>query len=170
MNYNLLIPTGFQFQCERLPSTTFFIQSVVLPGLNMGATMLNTPLKNVPIPGDKVEYEDLQITFKVDEDMTAYYDIWKWIIEIGFPRWEDFPGYPDSNSLNRDPLTSPATLTILNNNKLPNVRMKFDGLFPISLSGIQMDTRDMNAESIEATATFRYMEQRLELGSTGSIE
>ena len=45
-----LNPNGFTFQVDRLPDTTFFVQSVNLPGINLGEFMQATPLVANPIP------------------------------------------------------------------------------------------------------------------------
>ena len=42
-------------------------------------------LRDVPIPGDKIEFGDLTIRFLVDEDLTNYMEIQNWIRGLGFP-------------------------------------------------------------------------------------
>ena len=45
-----------------------------------------TPLKDVPIPGDKLDYDNLNITFLVDENLENYREIHGWLTGLGFPK------------------------------------------------------------------------------------
>ena len=49
--------------------------------------MRNQPnyLRDIPTPGDKIEFGDLTLRFLVDEDLTNYMEIQKWIRGLGFP-------------------------------------------------------------------------------------
>ena len=64
-----LNPNGFTFAVDRLPDTTFFVQSVNLPGINLGEFNQATPLVANPIPGEIITYHlcnmiiDICITF-----------------------------------------------------------------------------------------------------------
>ena len=60
-------PTQFKFSILKLPKVEYFCTSVNIPGINLGGNLSQaTPLKDVPLPGDKLTYEPLQMTFLVD--------------------------------------------------------------------------------------------------------
>ena len=44
-----------------------------------------TYLKDIEVPGDKLQYGDLVIQFLVDEDMKNYLEIYKWLMALGYP-------------------------------------------------------------------------------------
>ena len=44
-----------------------------------------TPLRDIPKPGTKLNYEDLTMTFIVDEDLANYQEIHGWLVGLGFP-------------------------------------------------------------------------------------
>ena len=43
-------------------------------------------LKDIPIPGDKLDYDNLNITFLVDENLENYREIHGWLTGLGFPK------------------------------------------------------------------------------------
>ena len=68
-NYNILSPLAFRLDIERIPMATFFCQSVSVPGVTLGEIEQLSPMINIPIPGDKLEFESLSTTFLIDEDL-----------------------------------------------------------------------------------------------------
>ena len=51
----------------------------------MGTAIQPSYLKDIPVPGDKVLYDDLNVRFLVDEKMENYLAIHKWITGLGYP-------------------------------------------------------------------------------------
>ena len=45
-------------------------------------------LADIPVPGDKLCFGDLEITFLVDENLENYREIHGWMYGIGFPKEE----------------------------------------------------------------------------------
>ena len=62
-----LSPTQFRFGINQLPKVEFFTVAANIPGINMGEAIFPTPFKDIPIMGDKLTYENLEITFIIDE-------------------------------------------------------------------------------------------------------
>ena len=73
-NKNFLSPLGFDFRVKKLPTTNFFVTRVAVPGFSLGVVESPTPFVRMPVPGDKIQFNDLQVTFKIDEDMKNYLD------------------------------------------------------------------------------------------------
>ena len=65
-------PTQFKFGINQLPKVEFFTVTANLPGITLGDTVFPTPYKDIPIMGDKLTYENLSITFIVDEYLENY--------------------------------------------------------------------------------------------------
>ena len=61
-------PVQFRFKCTKLPLVEFFVQSVNLPGINLGSAQQTNPLYDIPLPGDKITYASLDLSFVVDEN------------------------------------------------------------------------------------------------------
>jgi hypothetical protein len=156
-NKNMLSPVGFTFTINRLTSMNFFVQSVTLPGITLGSMEQPTPFRALPIPGDRIQYSELDVAFKIDEDMTNYRAIFDWITALGFP--DDFNQYKDlvdQPSFGGGGLYSDGNLMILSSAMNPNIRIDITDMFPISLTPIEMNTRDTSIEYLEATVSFRF--------------
>ena len=84
-NKNFLNPTGFKFILNRAPKVTFFSNQANIPGLNLGTAEQATYLTDIPQPGDKLQFQDLNLRFLVDEDLENYLEIQHWLRGLGFP-------------------------------------------------------------------------------------
>ena len=90
-------PVQFRFKCSKLPTVEFFCQTANIPGIGLGVADVDTPLKSIPFPGDKVTYQDLAISFLVDENLNNYKEIHDWIIGLGAP--QNHTQFSDSESI-----------------------------------------------------------------------
>ena len=150
---NYLSPLEFELTIQRLPNVAFFVQRAMVPGISVNAVPQPSPFSTVWHTPDKVDFQEFQLTFTVDEKARNYREIFDWIIAIGFPR--NFGEFKEINE-SREGLYSDISLLIKNSNKNPNIRVDFVNAFPISLSEIQLDTTQPDLVYPEATATFKY--------------
>ena len=81
-----LSPTQFRFGINQLPKVEFFTTAANIPGINLGDAIFETPFKSIPIMGDKLTYEQLTISFIVDEFLENYRSLHEWMTAIGFPK------------------------------------------------------------------------------------
>lgn len=157
MNTNFLPIVGFKFSISRLPTTNYFIQAVNVPGVELGITQIDTPFIKYPVQGDHIKYRDLTLTFRIDEDMKNYQEIYNWIIGLGFPdNFNQYKQFKQTSATAGEGLKSDATLLIQNSARVPNIEIKFTDIFPRSLSDIIMDVRDTSIQYGEATAVFKF--------------
>jgi len=133
--------------------------------MDMGTATQSTYLRDLDIPGDKVQFGDLTIRFLVDEDLGNYMEIQKWIRGLGYPESEKDirdlqtlgPGDVGSKYYNEGlNLYSDATLQILSNNLVPKFQVMFKDVFPTSLSTVTFDATDTDIEYFTAEVTFKY--------------
>ena len=158
MNYNYLSVSGFVFSIERSPNVRFNVQRAIIPGMSIGVAESPSPFVNIPTPGDKVNYEELSVSFKLDEDMQSHKELHDWIVGMGTPETfnqrstyiADNTGYPSS-------VYSDATLLVMTNKGVKNVEFTFKQLFPTSISGIDLNTMTQDTVFADATATFKYL-------------
>ena len=68
-NKSFLSNNKYEFVIQRLPHVTFFIQSITIPDVTLNGTQVSTPFVNLPIPGDTLQYSELQLTYIMDEDI-----------------------------------------------------------------------------------------------------
>tara|TARA_R100000995_G_scaffold83776_1_gene60581 strand:- start:397 stop:972 length:576 start_codon:yes stop_codon:yes gene_type:complete len=159
-NTQFLSPLGFNFMIKKLPNTNYFVQSVNVPSVQATDVVMPTPFTNIPTIGDRLNYSEFQLSFKVDEDMTNYIELYDWLLQLHFP--EDFAQskniYEKQNNVDflADGPYSDATLTILNSAMNPNKEVIFEDCYPIALSDLQFSTTAASVDYIECQATFRY--------------
>ena len=86
-NRNYMSPLGFKLILTKTPKVDFLCQSANIPQISMGTAIQPTYLKDIPVPGDKVLYDDLSVRFLVDEKMENYLAIHKWMTGLGYPEF-----------------------------------------------------------------------------------
>lgn len=161
INKNMLSPTGFSFSINKAESMEFFVQSITLPGVNLPYTDMPTPFKKIPVYGDHIEYETLEVTFKINEDMSNYLEIFDWITAIGFPEeFEQFAQIENQDSFTGRGIYSDASIMILSSARNPLMRIDIVDMFPIALTPITVDSKDTDIAYIEATASFKFSNYR----------
>ena len=170
-NRNFLSPVGFKFGLKRSPAVAFFCNEANIPSLDLGISEQPSYLKNIPIPGDKIQFGDLNLRFLVDEDLSNYMEIQNWIRGLGFPEsLQEFQDLDDSGQLtdafgkfanSRDDIYSDGTLQILSSNLVPKFQVQFSDLFPYSLNTLTFDATDTDIEYFTADVSFKYTIYRL---------
>ena len=161
-NKNMLGQVGFRLVMDRLPTVTYFSQTVGLPGISLsGAPVIPNPVIDFPLPGEKLTFSPFNVTFRVDEDMKNFLELYNWLVGLGAPESPDQYRRFQNASVNQNNL-SDGTLVILSSKYNPNLRVKFRGMFPESISELQFNTSASDIDYLEATATFRYRDYAIE--------
>jgi hypothetical protein len=171
-------PIQFRFKMTKLPNVEFFVQTANIPAIALGDTTIPTPLKEISMPGDKVTYSSLDVTFLVDENLNNYKEIHDWITGIGFP--QDYKQFADVLATGSDrfsgstastaavgsgkpaPLSeggiySDATLIVLNNKNIAKTEIRFQNVYPTSLGGLNYDIKAADVDYLTVNASFNYM-------------
>lgn len=161
-NRNFLSPLGFKFNLAKKPKIDFFANSANLPAINLGVAIQPNYLKQLPVPGDMLLYDDFTLRFMVDEDMENYLEVHKWLTQFGFPQSRD----QYTSLLNEDPVNtgkqtaisgmSDGTLIIYSSNYNPNIQVNFKDLFPVSLTTINFDSTSSDVNYVSAEVVFKY--------------
>ena len=171
-------PIQFRFKMTKLPNVEFFVQTANIPGITLGEVTMPTPLKDIPMPGDKVTYQSLDVSFLVDENLNNYKEIHDWITGLGFPEdhkqfntllatgADRFPGTTSSTAatgtsipqpLSEGGIYSDATLTVLNNKNIAKTEIRFQNVYPVSLGGLSYDIKANDVSYLQVNASFNYM-------------
>ena len=177
-------PIQFRFKCTKLPLVEFFVQSANIPGINLGSATQTNPLYDIPLPGDKITYAALDMSFLVDENLNNYKEIHDWILGLGFPsnnqQFQDlqsagsdrFPGSSRSTAatgtstpqpLNEGGIYSDAILTVLNSKNIAKTEIRFQNVYPTSLGSLNYDVRQTDIDYLSASVSFNYMNYDLSL-------
>jgi hypothetical protein len=136
-----------------------------------------TRFKEIPMMGDKLDYEPLTITFLVDEYLENYLSLHEWMTAIGFPenheQFSTFRGETSNtpvetigtkstgignvqSSTTVRSMFSDATLTILSNKNNPIAEARFEDIYPTNLGALEFNQNATDVDYLTVTATFAY--------------
>ena len=173
-------PTQFKFNIHQLPKVEFFTTAANVPAINLGEAIFPTPYKQIPVMGDTLTYDNLSISFIVDENLENYIELHEWLTAIGFPKdREQFTTFRSSTadspvitqgvsddrglttgssqlSTSARGMFGDAILTILTNKNNPVVEVRFQDLFPVALGALDFTQVATDVEYISVTADFSY--------------
>ena len=173
-------PTQFKFSILKLPKVEYFCTSVNVPGIELSSGgQQGTMLKDIPLPGNKLTYEPLQMRFIVDENLENFQEIHGWLVGLGYPRdhaefqnlltagTDRFPSRTTSKSTEPGKVKFPAadtggtfsdaTLTVLSSKNNAQVEVRFRDLYPTGLTGLQYNQQASDVDYLTATVSFSYL-------------
>ena len=138
-NMNPLADVQFKFDIAALPETSFFVQTTSLPGISLTPMEVGFPQRQgVALNTGVIQYEELSISFLVDEYLKNWMEIYNWLT-----------GSPSYTS---------GVLTILSSSMNPTIEAQFKQLFPTSLSALQFDSTTTDPIYHQASVSFKYTE------------
>lgn len=155
-NINFLSPHGHRFVLFATPSTNYFITGFRTPQIQAGTANIATPFKTINFPGTSINYSSFELTFKVDEDMSNYLELFNWL--RGETITEEFQSYIDVNkkiSQGKIPV-SDASFIIMSNEMKPNIEMKFTDVYPTFLSNLDFYSNSNDLTYISASVQFEF--------------
>ena len=170
-------PTQFKFTISQLPKVEFFTTAANIPDLSLSDAVIPTPFKPIPVMGTNLTFNNLSVTFIVDEFLENYRELHEWLIAIGFPKsrkqFRDFRSTTSNTptattatpqvdvgsvgaATSARSMFSDATLTILSNKNNPIVEVRFSDLYPVSLGALEFNQNSSDVEYISVQADFTY--------------
>ena len=163
-NYNLLSPTAYKLKIDRLPLVSYWCQNVMLPGIQIGEAMQNTPFRSLPQPGQGMTFDIFDCMFLVDEDMENWNEMYTWMRQITNPSdpKKEFATLPAStNTINAKEMYANARLHLMTNSMNSNKVIEFVNLFPTVLTPVTLESTDTAAQPIMATVSFVFHDMKL---------
>lgn len=157
VNKNPLIKNGFQFFIKKTPHVNFFIQKTKIPAMVLGSFESPNPFYQVPVPGEHMDYEDLPVTFQVDEDLKNYLEISDWLKALGKPdNFDQYKNLAQNKDLGEG-IYSDISVLVNNSKRNINFDVTYKDAFPVSLSSIDLNTTILGDDIyLFATAVFKY--------------
>lgn len=165
-NPNILHANSFLVQITRAEKLAFFAQRVNLPGMTVNNPKQGNPYHSIPTAGDSVDWENLQISFAIDEELRNWEEIFNWISGITYPR--DFTQFVDQaqdptgpNPGSEENMYAQITVIVMNNQKNPICEFIFEDCLPMSLDGPVLDITQTSVEPLIATLTLEFSAYRM---------
>lgn len=150
MAINFLNPTGFSFILNKTPFLSRTVQTFSVPDVSMGTATVPTPHRDYPETG-KMVYSPAFITFKVDENLRNYREIFYWMEELSHPR--DYSQYKRERH--------DLDVMVLSSASRPIIGMTFEDILPVSVSFGDFDTTDTDNTYITGQASFQFTSMRV---------
>ena len=146
----------------KLPEIKYFCQEVELPSITAQYARQASPFTEIHLPGDKLVFGDLNVSFMVDSEMSNYIALHNWIIGLGFP--EDYSQYNQFMNSRRTGIDisetsaacSDAILTVLGPASTAIKTVRFMNVFPVSLGRVTFASTVRDTVYLLGAATFRY--------------
>lgn len=170
-NRNLLSPIGFIFSIEKLKGVDFYCQKATLPAMSSVYSQTGTRFNKIYHPSDELDYEDLTLSFLVDENMKNWYQVHDWLREITTPYSNSEFGFTRGTLESKNKITrrndnepgiianqwkSDCSLFILSSNHRPVAEFVFRDAFPVALSALEFDSTSTNIQYLTAVIKMRY--------------
>lgn len=133
---------------ERMPNIIYFMQNFSFPGVSAKVIDIPRPqhADKLPVFAHSLTFDDLTLNFIMDENFITYFKIMEWMFNNQY-EWLDEPTY------------TRMMLVILNNAKLPIIRVDFSNIVPASISSI--DFQNQSADVITWNCTLKYYSYRV---------
>jgi hypothetical protein len=149
-NFNPLSPNKFLVVINRFKPLSFFAQEIVLPSVILGQNRMPTNRSiTYSTPGDTVEYDDLMISFIVDEDLVAYKQLKDWEEEMAGTE------IPEERF-------SDLSILLLTNNSNKNHTFKFYNTWPHTIGNIGLSVAQAEDAPVTVDVTFKHSKFEIE--------
>ena len=158
-NRNFLSPVGFRFTLARYPKVAFFCNSARIPEITLQTLIQPTYLKSIDVPGDTSVFGDLTLKFLVDESMENYMIIHNWLTALGGSgSLQEYATLTTDKDGTKDDKRaySDVTLRVLNSNFKDTALVRFQDLFPVSITSLEFDSTVTDIQYLTAEVSFKY--------------
>ena len=163
-NRNFLSATSFKFSIAKCPKVDFLSNQCNVPGMNLSLATQPTYLRQIDLPGDELSFDDFTLDFMVDENLELHGNTKvdeRFRISRKYSEAKDLDSgktkFEDKDQKSNDHKVSDGTLSILNSSQNPKFLVKFKGLFPVSLTGLDFDATAGDTAYFTSTVTFKYL-------------
>jgi hypothetical protein len=156
-NTNLAFTTNYVFSLPKVPNAIYFCTNISIPGMTCNELIYKRgrgiPLK---VPGSEIIHGEISFTYLVDERLKNYTELQEW-----FRRMTSFND-KDAYLMQRDWMSEEGQLIVLSAKKTPKFRITFRGLFPSRLSGMSLNSADVEATNMTANVSLSFTYYNME--------
>jgi len=141
--FNHLDNVKFKFQIHRIPNVNYWVQSLTLPAIQQEQSVLPGMRRDIPIPGQKIEFENLIVNFMVDQNLDNYFEVYSWFQVI-------------QTAGNINEMISDCSIHFLDGNN--NVQRTVDvvGAYPLIMTELSLNSDDSDVVPVQCSITFTY--------------
>lgn len=149
---NFLSPNKIRISIGKFPNLELYAQSFTIPGVSISTNEYATARgRDYFIPGDKIDYQDLTISFIVDEDLKVMREIKDWMDRI-----------VKLEGVNISSESTDITLSMLTNNSNRNIDFMVQGAFPHAISDVAVSVTETEDNVIVGEVQFKIVQYSIE--------
>ena len=146
-NYtNNAIPTSFNMTIKNIQGVSFNLTNYTHPSVSLGQAQVSHKDANFKLPSNVITYDDLALSFIVDENLVNYQEVYDWML-----RCKPLVGSPLLIHELRD-----ITVIITNSHKVPKLKIVYTDAFPTNLGALGYATNLSDADILSCDATLAY--------------
>ena len=156
-------PQNFFMVIEKLPEVVFTAQQIQIPAISGGMSELANRFNSGKafVPGNSLEYGQLDVTFLLDKQFKGYRTILKWLKGINAPETqEQFEVFTtEENSGSRVGFaTTMSDITVFATDAAnrPICHWNFKNCFPTDLDGVAFDATGSDITYLTANVSFKF--------------
>lgn len=158
-------PQNFYLIFEKLPQVVFLAQQIQIPSVSGGETQLSNALNNTFIPGDSLDYSQLDVNFLLDKHFVTYRSILQWLKGINNP--DDLSQYTywtQKTNTAQGSLSGNGFANTMSNFQVigcdpanePLIQWTFYNGFPVSLDGPAWDATTPDVDYLQSNVSLRF--------------
>ncbi len=144
---------NWSLQFSKICEIELSCTTVSIPSLSIGKTEINNPFSKIVVPGEKIDFGELSLTFIVDEWYQNYRAIFDWMFMLGFPETHD--QFPQNNE-DKKHLMTDASLTLINSEGDAPINFQFEDLWPSTLGSLEYTSQENSPNVLTCSATFSH--------------
>lgn len=145
---NVAYSTNFLFTTTGSRNISAKVQSTNIASIALGVTPFGTRYKDDSIPGDKIEYDDINVIMILSETLSEWMEIVKWLISL--------KNNPDVVN----DIFQTISITVLDSNGKGVIEVVYYNAWPTNIDDINYAT---NAESNAMTCTVSFKYEKLKI-------
>lgn len=164
-----LSPLHFDVSFSGLSGVQFMTTAVDIPGIALSNPAVPTPFNPFYAPADKMQFDELTIKFKVDDQAANWLQIFDWMNSIGFPATYKQRAAVESQASGVQVLRSDLSVILQDYKKNPALVFTFVDVLPSRLGGMALDASVQGVQYVEAVAQFRYRQYTVKQVATSAM-
>lgn len=137
---NFSVDTNFRFICPELPLLSQVAQDVTIPALTLPPAEVFTRFVDIQQPGEKIQYQEIDIGFSMDEYFDVYAEVYSWMHRMAGP-----PGDSHVPESERKVVVCDSEVILLDNTQRQGRKMVFTDSWPTSIGAVAMDAASQAA-------------------------
>lgn len=155
---NFLGNTQFTLTISKFPGISFYAQKVNIPSITYSSAKQTTLFNKIPRAGGEIDYDSLNVTFKVDSIMKNYFILNNYMRSSA--NVFQFSEFGENSPINDGFLD--IFLFIQDPDGRNIAKIHYFNCIPVYLSELVFDSTDTDATYITAEAVFEYTYYNIE--------